>query len=73
MHEFENIDFLMDFWSKKIFFLKVFQVVEEGLGGISTDFFGVLRLLGVYKRMKLTLYVMANISTSEHILEGFCK
>ena len=71
MHEFENIDFLMDFWSKKIFFLKVFQVVEEGLGGISTDFFGVLRLLGVYTRMKLALYIMANISTPEHIIEGF--
>ena len=28
-------------------FLKVFQLVEEGLGGISRDFLDVLRLLGV--------------------------
>ena len=59
MHEFENIDFFMDFWSKSFFFLKVFQVVQEGLGGISINFFGVLRLLGAYKRTTLELYVMA--------------
>ena len=58
MHEFENIDFLMDL-VEKFFFLKVFQVVQEGLGGISIDFFGVLRLLGAYKRTTLELYVMA--------------
>ena len=56
---------------KKFFFLKIFQVVEEGLGGISIDFFGVLRLLGAYKRMQLELYVMANIGASEQILDGF--
>ena len=71
LHEFENIDFLKKFWSKNFFFLKVFQVVEEGLGGISIDFFGVLRLLGAYKRMQLELYVMANIGASEQILDGF--
>ena len=59
MHEFENIDFLKEFWSKNLFFLKVFRVVQEGLGGISINFFDVLRLLGAYKRMKLELYVMA--------------
>ena len=71
VHEFENIDFLKEFWSKIFFFLKVFQVVEEGLGGISIDFFDVLRLPGAYKRMKLELYVMANIGASEQIPEGF--
>ena len=48
VHEFENIDFLKEFWSKNVFFLKVFQVVQEGLGGVSINFFGVLRLLGAY-------------------------
>ena len=71
MHEFENIDFLKEFWSKNLFFLKVFRVVQEGLGGISINFFGVLRLLGAYKRMKLELYVMANIGSSEQIRDGF--
>ena len=59
MHEFENIDFLKEFWSKNLFFLKVFRVVQEGLGGISINFFDVLRLLGAYKRTTLELYVMA--------------
>ena len=71
LHEFENIDFLKEFWSKNLFFLKVFQVVQEGLGGVSINFFGVLRLLGAYKRMKLELYVMANIGSSEQIRDGF--
>ena len=65
------MDFLKKFWSKKFFFLKVFQVVEEGLGGISIDFFGVPTLLGAYKQMQLELYVMANIGASEQILDGF--
>ena len=56
---------------EKFFFLKVFQLDEEGLGSISVDFFDVLRLLGVYKGMKLEVHVMANISASEQILEGF--
>ena len=59
MHKFEHIDFVTEFSSKIFFFLKVFQVVQEGLGGISIDFFGVLRLLGAYKRTTLELYVMA--------------
>ena len=56
---------------KKNFFSKVFQVVEEGLGGISIHFFAVSRLLGAYKRMQLKLYMMANISASEQILDWF--
>ena len=38
VHEFENIDFLKEFWSKNLFFLKVFQVVQEGLGVFQSIF-----------------------------------
>ena len=71
VHKFENIDFLSDFLSKKLFFLKVFQVVEEGLGSIPIDYLDVLRLPEVCKRVKMELYVITKLGATEQLLVGW--